>query len=575
MSISDFPTAVDGLVEQAEELCDVHDHITRIIADLDIPPDSFSDQYSHPGQAQFDFEPVIRMFLYQHAREFNDSELTRRLTGTAYVFIRFRLSRSPTQQAVNYIWRRRLSLADRRQIKATACAIREIAANHDLISPGEPRLDPGEIDDAGVTDDQIMRAIRIARDRGLSAFDTDRAANTTYPDEVFFERQAYLNLADVGTTTPRRRFDRLSDRAKTPHGDTHLRTMKKVGAADEQTTLDDFADGDQPPDWDRLREAILEPFHEGIGCLLDDVTERGGVRQPVIAAIDVTHWEFYPSPYKDDEDIEWDDEPIIVNGDEKVPKDDFPEMVSGDPDHRRSYKFATLTIVGEDTPIVLAIEPVRETSAWEADVGESTPKTAFVNRLMEQAEQHVDIHKVFADREFDAHGVRDELDRHGVTYLIPKKKYAADWRGIEQIDEHSAVDVAVEREVPLWVDGRKHKTSIIYVPSTEEEEGQYAVFTTNRDLSPDEAIGFTSQYRQRWVIENEYKTIKKHFLPTTASTDYRVRLLYFVLGVVMYNVWRLTNLLLREAVDVDLGDPPPLRAGEVVELIGFCLAPGG
>lgn len=574
MSTSNSSTAVNDLVEQAEELCDVHDHITRIIADLDISRDTFSDQYAHPGQAQFDFEPVIRMFLYKHAREFNDSELTRRLKGTAYVFVRFRLSRSPTQQGISYIWRRRLSLADRRQIKATARAIREVAANHDLISPGEPRLDPGEIDDAGVTEDQIMRAIRIARDRGLSAFETDRAANTTYPDEVFFERQAYLNLADVGTTTPRRRFDRLSDWAKTPHGDTHLRTMKKVGAADEQTTLDDFVGGDRPPDWDRLREAILEPFHEGVECLLDEVTERGGVRQPVIAAIDVTPWEFYPSPYKDNEDIERDDEPIIVNGEEKVPKEEFPEMVSGDPDHRRSYKFATLTIVGEDTPIVLAVEPVREASVWETDAGESTTKTEFVGRLLEQAKQHVDIHKVFADREFDAHGVRDELDRHGVTYLIPKKKYAADWHRIEQIDEHSVADVAVEREVPLWVDGRKHKTSIIYVPST-EEEGKYAVFTTNRDLSPDEAIGLTSQYRQRWVIENEYKTIKKHFLPTTASTDYRIRLLYFVLGVVMYNVWRLTNLLLREAVDVNLGDSPPLRAGEVVELIGFCLAPGG
>lgn len=157
---------------------------------------------------------------------------------------------------------------------------------------------------------------------------------------------------------------------------------------------------------------------------------------------------------------------------------------------------------------------------------------------------------------------------------IPKRRYATDWHGIEQVDEHSTADIAVEREVPLWVDGRKHKVNFMYVPST-EEEGHYAVFTTNRDVSPDEAMAFTSQYRQRWEIENEYKSIKNHFLPTSASTDYRVRLLYFVLGVVMYNVWRLTNLLLREAVDIDLGDSPPLRAGEVVELIGFCLVPGG
>jgi len=86
-------------------------------------------------------------------------------------------------------------------------------------------------------------------------------------------------------------------------------------------------------------------------------------------------------------------------------------------------------------------------------------------------------------------------------------------------------------------------------------------------------MGLTTQYSQRWQIESEYKTIKHHFLPTAASTDYRVRLLYFVLGVVMYNVWRLTNLLLREALSVHLGAKPPLRAGEVVELVGFCLVP--
>ncbi len=87
----------------------------------------------------------------------------------------------------------------------------------------------------------------------------------------------------------------------------------------------------------------------------------------------------------------------------------------------------------------------------------------------------------------------------------------------------------------------------MYVPST-EEDGTYAVFTANRDVTPDQAMGLTAQYSRRWQIESEYKSIKNHFLPATASTDYRVRLLYFVLGVVMYNVWRLTNLLLREAL---------------------------
>ncbi|GAA0305245.1 hypothetical protein GCM10009066_18910 [Halarchaeum salinum] len=168
--------------------------------------------------------------------------------------------------------------------------------------------------------------------------------------------------------------------------------------------------------------------------------------------------------------------------------------------------------------------------------------------------------------------VRDVIDRHNITYLIPRPVYAADLDQIEKLEEHPLADVAVERAVPLSVDGRSHELSFMYVPST-EEDGKYAVFTTNRDVTPDQVMGLTAQYSHRWQIESEYKTIKHHFLPTTASTDYRVRLLYFVLGVVMYNVWRLTNLLLREAVSGSLGAKPPLRAGEVVELVGFCLVP--
>ncbi|WP_246391911.1 hypothetical protein [Halosimplex pelagicum] len=183
--------------------------------------------------------------------------------------------------------------------------------------------------------------------------------------------------------------------------------MKQIGAPTEQTSLADFADGERSPDWQRIRDAVLEPFHAGLECFLDELDATDGLREPVIAAVDITHWEFYPSPYKDDDDVELDDV-VIVNGKEKVPKEEFPEMVSGDKEGR-SYKFATLTVIGQDTPLVLGIEPVREASAWEGDASQvdSHSKADIVRRLLDQATQHVEIHKLFADREFDAMEVRD------------------------------------------------------------------------------------------------------------------------------------------------------------------------
>jgi len=178
---------------------------------------------------------------------------------------------------------------------------------------------------------------------------------------------------------------------------------------------------------------------------------------------------------------------------------------------------------------------------------------------------------VFADREFDGIEIRDVIDRHELHYIIGKRRNAeVDFENIENVKEHSVADVAVESAELTSKDGRTHELSIMYIPSDSDNE-KYVLFTTNADVSPDRAIGLTQQYRQRWEIENEYKTIKKHFLPTSASSDYRVRLLYFVIGVMMYNVWRLTNFVLRDEVDVNLGKKPPLRAGEIVELIGFCL----
>ena len=124
--------------------------------------------------------------------------------------------------------------------------------------------------------------------------------------------------------------------------------------------------------------------------------------------------------------------------------------------------------------------------------------------------------------------------------------------------------------------------SFIYVPKDsakdDEEyiEGDYAIFTVNAWVGPDRGMGLTERYRDRWRIENEYKSIKQNFLPTLASSDFRSRLLYFVIGVTLYNVWRLSNYLLRDHVDVDLGEDPPILAGEIVELVGLCLFdPGG
>jgi IS4 transposase len=52
-----------------------------------------------------------------------------------------------------------------------------------------------------------------------------------------------------------------------------------------------------------------------------------------------------------------------------------------------------------------------------------------------------------------------------------------------------------------------------------------------------------------------------------------VRLFYFVFAVLLYNIWRLTDFLLKADVDGPMDYAPVLTAGECVEIVVSALIP--
>ena len=573
MDEQDQQAMVVDLCEQAEDLCHLHDHVTRVIANLEIPS-GFCTDYRNPADADFDANSMVKTFLYQEIQGLSQNATADRLRGAAYIWLRFGFSKSPTQQTLSYTWRNRFGMKDRRLISDAADRIRTICDEHDVIGHTAPALDPDNIHEQDLEEELIMDAVKRATGLGFAEFVDPRAENAKYDLEAYFERQGYLNMSDAGVTTERRRFARLSDRKCVPHGSTHNRTIKKIATPDEQATFSDFHDGGRQPEWKRIRNQLLPAFHRGVEKQLAEIgIGSHGIREPVTAAVDITTINFWPSPTLSDDEITDDDEPVQTKEGDCYPKEEFPAMVSGFKKKKknvteRGYKFATLTIVGKDTPIVLAIEPVREHSWWEgteADI-ETTSRADIVEGLVQQAQQHVDINKLFADKEFDNHAIRDFLDREQIQYVTGKTtRSKEDRRHIEEVTEDPVYDTRIEHVYDHY-GGRRHKASIVYLPGE-----KYSQFVLNGWVDPDRVQALTEQYRDRWEIENQYKTIKQNFLPKTSSKDYRSRFSFFIIGVIMYNVWRLSNFLLRDAVDVDLGDSPPLRAGEIVEMVGLCL----
>ncbi len=113
------------------------------------------------------------------------------------------------------------------------------------------------------------------------------------------------------------------------------------------------------------------------------------------------------------------------------------------------------------------------------------------------------------------------------------------------LEDHAEAVGVVERDGKFQVPAMVWALVFGSFEATEGPEGSYAVFVTNRDdVSSDDAMGLTDRYSQRWDIENEYKSIKR-FLPSIASTDFRMRCFAFMFSTLLYNVWRIVDFMMK------------------------------
>lgn len=326
----------------------------------------------------------------------------------------------------------------------------------------------------------------------------------------------------VGCGTPQGavRFKFRRGKEYSPHGDTHLRAVKQFDP-----------------------ESLIDGFQQATERLLSVIQSKSSFRRPVTVAIDITTIRYF--------------------GDvEGIP------MVSGTKDGEgKAFKFATLSIVGWNIPLILAVEPVQESSSWDQNPPNRIHRV--VRRLVRRAQEHVPIEMVLCDREFDSKAVYQTLSNLNVDYLILKRIHSTEREIIETMNEDSQ-EIAVEPATAHVTQG-SHAMQFLYVPSTKSEGT--AVFATNLSVDPEEAETFCRRYSCRWQIENEYKSIKNDFLAKTSSKDYRVRLFYFVFAVLLHNIWRLTDFLLKASVGGEMDYVPILTASECVELVCSALVP--
>lgn len=490
-----------------------------LVASLELPLEYFQDQRAHWHDLDFELEELVRVHLFRVITGMNGDQTARELKRWKDIPEKFGLIRPPNQSTISRSWTTYFEEDLRKFVQDASIAVVEVATEANVPQNKYRELEPEEDEEeSGFSPEQILRTTRLARNYVFGAFDTERAENREYEDNVFYEFQSYMSMTGCGTAQGHTRFDVRSGRPKTPHGDTHIETVKRF----------------EEPD-------IESSFHAASNITLNLLRKAGKLREPAAAAIITT------------EDACW------ANG-------GLPRATgSGREDTPNPYahKYAVIELVDQDfTPVVETTPVVPETPRPGK---KQKPKHQIVAELMVQALEKVDIHIVYLDRGFESEAVYRVLDYLGIEFLIPKRRTQPEERVMEMLEnEDYPVDFCTQ---PLTSGSGPYEKEFTLIYHRRAENEEYSVFATNREVDLDGAYRIVSTYYRRWQIENQFKTLHNDFRAITNSRDFRVRYFYFMFRCLLYNIWQLIALLLKLKLGKNFDEPPEVAAGLVADFV--------
>ncbi|MDQ2074899.1 transposase [Haloarcula sp. H-GB4] len=573
----DAPALAGAIVYHAGEVCETVDHLWRVLGEVSIPVDGLTDHRQQHKVAN-GTESMARVYLYQKIYDLAQSEVADRLESRPSLLKTLDLEKVPSQQSLSYVWEQ-FTEQTKRTLNTAATGIAQEAVDSGVVLEARVPIIPGEDDIEEDGDEptatrehvrkQGNKIVELARRHAFGEFDSHRADNRVYEDEQILDLFASACLTQ-GSAHSEGEAGWFLDENDACDDSTFLRVIKQFAMpADQEVTVP--LQNQQIEDIVAFTEVFREYLMDAFDTATENILQTIRYEDPfddrhVVAAVDFTHVPYHVWPW--------------IDKDDQIPKSTYPPMVSGyvdDGELKHGYTFATITIVGNDVPIILGIEGVKEHSDWEPTETPADSKADVVARLLSRAQQYVDLDEVLLDGGFYARNVRAEINSRGLLYTMPVPKYESDYETIKHIKSKDGVDAAVNHDVPVGIDGDvDHTAEYLYVPATSDDaDGEYAVFVTNRDhVDPDEIAHVTNSYSRRWDIENQYKSVKA-YLPKTSSTDYRVRLFNFTFAALLYNLWRLTDFLVKVGIEGEIRSPPVVTARTFVRAVGNSLRKAG
>ena len=159
----------------------------------------------------------------------------------------------------------------------------------------------------------------------------------------------------------------------------------------------------------------------------------------------------------------------------------------------------------------------------------------LVEMLVNEIRKYVNIQYLYADRGFGYADTFRTLEKLGVKYSIP----IADTSRLKNILSYVTFPMIIKDHV-------RGGYTIPYLCLVKTNKGIIKL-ATNIELKTKDVsmlLRLPDLYGKRWGIETSYRVKKRCGLAKTTSNNYKIRLFYFLLSVIIYNLWILLNILM-------------------------------
>lgn len=399
-------------------------------------------------------------------------------------------------------------------------------------------------------------------------FGLKRAQNAQIHENAFWEQHAFMGMRqDMYAEGGAQSFAVDTQRERTPTGSNHRIQLQRL-------------------DIEEMRSMLRETTR----MLIARARHNSELSGKLTAAIDITKG----NPFTGD-------------------RDGHKDVILGYKGGEYHYQWATIQIVGHDIPLVLDAVPVTRGFSRDAIVDEL---------LENALDLVGDIELVMMDREFDSDDIKQVCENHGVYYLNPARKHSSEramctrlrQAGMRvHVEEQTTVtgssrkrmylparnrELFATEDTPPEESDENLRQELVTdfaeigeaggigdespfssllddmheqegeLPGSEEDKTAYALFETNHpSVSADDGDtedgllasvrGIVGRYSQRWGIENGYKQLKQ-FRVRTTSKNPAYRFFCFAFAVVLYNVWRIVDLLVKLAIDGENAEYAPM-----------------